>query len=332
MSDSVPPKSRRVTAADVARSSGVSRATVSYVLNNVASQTIPKATRERVRAAAAELGYAPSAAAASLRRGHSRIVLVITEPALSGGVTEPFLLAIAEHLVEAGYTPVTHQMVSEDALLGLVDEVRPFGVLALVALSAGTIAQIESTGVPRVYSSAHGDPAFPRPWEEEIGAIQARRLIDAGCRTLAYAAPPHSNPREILSRSRAIGVARVCTDRGLPAPLHLVIPPDLTAAVGELAALRGHVGRVGICAFDDSVAAIALAAARTLGVTVPDELAVIGVDDAPFSPFLAPPLTTLAIDGRRTGLSLAERFLGSPDTASTTISRAGATIIERGSV
>src|SRR4051812_43365688 len=66
---------RRATSADVAREAGVSRATVSYVLNDTPHQKIPEATRRRVLEAAARLGYAPSAAARTLRTGRSDVVL-----------------------------------------------------------------------------------------------------------------------------------------------------------------------------------------------------------------------------------------------------------------
>ncbi len=64
------------TSADVARLAGVSRATVSYVLNNNATVRISDPTRRRVREAALQLGYVPHAAARSLRAGHSRMVLL----------------------------------------------------------------------------------------------------------------------------------------------------------------------------------------------------------------------------------------------------------------
>src|SRR4051794_33842882 len=68
---------RRVTSADVARLAGVSRATVSYVHNDTPQQTISGPTRARVLDAAARLGYAPSAAARTLRTGRSDIVLCL---------------------------------------------------------------------------------------------------------------------------------------------------------------------------------------------------------------------------------------------------------------
>ncbi|MGW0665111.1 LacI family DNA-binding transcriptional regulator [Streptodolium elevatio] len=68
--------SSRVTSADVARASGVSRSTVSYVLNDTPGQTIPEATRRKVLAAAKQLGYTPHGPAQALSRGRGSIVLL----------------------------------------------------------------------------------------------------------------------------------------------------------------------------------------------------------------------------------------------------------------
>ena len=63
--------------AEIALRTGLSRATVSYVLNDTPHQKIPEETRQRVLAAAASLGYAPSAAARALRSGRSELVLCL---------------------------------------------------------------------------------------------------------------------------------------------------------------------------------------------------------------------------------------------------------------
>src|SRR4051794_41190218 len=70
-------RTRRITSADVAREAGVSRTTVSYVLNETPHQKIPDATRQRVLDAVARLEYAPSAAARALQSGRSDVVLCL---------------------------------------------------------------------------------------------------------------------------------------------------------------------------------------------------------------------------------------------------------------
>src|SRR3954454_24687443 len=80
---------RRPTAADVARRAGVSRATVSYVLNDTPHQAIPSQTRERVRAAAADLGYSPSAAARTLITGRSEVALLLPPDRPIGPASAP---------------------------------------------------------------------------------------------------------------------------------------------------------------------------------------------------------------------------------------------------
>ncbi len=78
--DLVLEKRRGPTAADVARAAGVSAATVSYVLNNVAGQKISESTRSAVCTAAEQLGYRPNLAARNLRVGGSGVILFVIPP------------------------------------------------------------------------------------------------------------------------------------------------------------------------------------------------------------------------------------------------------------
>src|SRR5262245_50720847 len=99
---------RRVTSADVAREAGVSRATVSYVLNNTPHQKIPEQTRQRVLDAATRLGYAPSAAARALRGGRSDLVLCLLPDWPIGPETGATLENLSASLSEHGLTLVVH--------------------------------------------------------------------------------------------------------------------------------------------------------------------------------------------------------------------------------
>ena len=76
--------SRRVTLNDVAAASGVSRATVSFVLNDDPHQTISAATRDRVKEAARTLGYVPHGVARALREGTSRVVVLNIDAGMEG--------------------------------------------------------------------------------------------------------------------------------------------------------------------------------------------------------------------------------------------------------
>src|SRR4051794_15670343 len=84
----------KVTIRDVAGAAGVSVATVSYVLNNTAGQTITERTRDRVRTAADALGYVPHSVARALREGMSRIVLLKVGDMLGGRSLNRFIVGM----------------------------------------------------------------------------------------------------------------------------------------------------------------------------------------------------------------------------------------------
>src|ERR1041385_8227408 len=96
---------KRPTQKDVADRAGVSRATVSYVLNDQNDLKVPISaeTRQRVLSAITELGYEPDARAQSLRRGHSKIVGVII-PTILNPFFWQILFGISSELQAAGYS------------------------------------------------------------------------------------------------------------------------------------------------------------------------------------------------------------------------------------
>ena len=159
----------------------------------------------------------------------------------------------------------------------------------------------------------HGAGAMDRSLEH-TGRIQVEHLARAGHRRLGYAWP--DNDRVLFfARHRLDGVRAACAELGLPEPRVTTVP--LTADGGG----RRHREAGGpasppspaICAFNDEVALAILAGARQLGVAVPDDLAVIGVDDIPAAALAAPPLTTVAGDITVTALDIVDAVLGKLD-------------------
>ena len=127
---------KRVTAADVARSLGLSRATVGFVLNDTPGQTIPVATRERVLAEAKRLGYRANTAARALASGRSRIILLVLPDWPLDYSMRTHLDEASLALDEAGYSLVTMTPHPGGQAQPLWETLRPDVVIGMTPFSA----------------------------------------------------------------------------------------------------------------------------------------------------------------------------------------------------
>ncbi len=127
--------------------------------------------------------------------------------------------------------------------------------------------------------------------QQRVGRLQAEHLAATGHRRLGYAAPDDERVR-MFAEPRLDGVRQACADLGLEDPLVQPVPLDAEAAADAVSAWRGA-GVTGICAYNDEVALAVLAGLRSLDLTAPDDLAVVGVDDVPAARLAFPPLTTV---------------------------------------
>lgn len=307
---------KRVTSGDVAREAGVSRATVSYVLNDSPHQKIAEATRRRVWEAADRLGYAPSATARALRTGRSDIVLGLLPDwpiqHVLGRLIQQLTNAFAEHeltfLVHSSAPPAR-------PLREIWKAMTPAAVLALAEFPEPEADAMRAAGIEVVmamHGSVRGEPRPPLVSEEPIGAAQARHLVDSH-RRLGYAYP--DLPRlDVLAQPRLDGVRKVCAELGLPQPDVRTVPlePD-GAAEAVKAWLAADPPVTGICAFNDDLAMAVLAALQSLGLRAPQDLAVIGVDDIPGAALAQPPLTTIVRDTATIAQGLARRVVDALD-------------------
>lgn len=303
---------KRVTSADVARDAGVSRATVSYVLNETPHQKIPEATRQRVRDAAARLGYAPSAAARSLRTGRSDIVLGLLPDwpieHVLGRLIQQLTNAFAEH----GLTFVVHSSARPARPLREIwKAMTPVAVLALQEFADLEAQAMRAAGIEVVmamHGSIQGESRPPLVSEHPIGAAQARHLVGSH-RRIGYAYPDLPG-LDGLAQPRLDGVRKVCAEAGLPEPEVRVVPldpPGAAEAVREWLAADPPV--TGVCAFNDDLALAVLAGLSRLGRRAPQDLAVIGVDDITYAALAQPPLTTVHRDTDTIARSMAGRVV-----------------------
>jgi DNA-binding LacI/PurR family transcriptional regulator len=292
------PTTRRVTSADVARVAGVSRATVSYVLNDTPHQTISATTRGRVLDAAASLGYAPSAAARTLRTGRSDVVLCLLPDWPIGQEVGALLGNLSSALARAGLTFVAHPGSREDRPIAEIwKAITPAAVLAFTDFSDDEIGAMRAAGVALVVALLGRTPHRRRELDlpqQLIGRLQAEHLAAQGHTRLGYAYPDDERVR-IFAEPRLDGARSACAARGLPEPVVHTVPLDPRAAVDAVRRWRGA-GVTGVCAYNDEVGLAVLAGMRPDGLDAPADLAVIGVDDIPAGRLAAPALTTVTTD------------------------------------
>ena len=289
---------RRVTSADVAREAGVSRATVSYVLNNTPHQTIPPDTRQRVLDAAARLDYAPSAAARTLRSGRSDVVLCLLPDWPVGQEVGSLLSHLSAALARCGMTFVAHPSTRADRpITEIWKALTPAAVLAFEEISDTELGAMRAAGVAPLVALLGVSRSRRRELEmpqQRVGRLQAEHLAAAGHTRLGYAYP--DDPRvAIFAEPRLDGVRHACRAAGLDAPDVRTVPLEVAAAAAPVGAWH-DAGVTGICAYNDEVALAVLAGMRVRGLGSPQDLALIGVDDIPPGRLSMPSLSTVATD------------------------------------
>jgi DNA-binding LacI/PurR family transcriptional regulator len=293
--DSADGPPRPATAVDVARRAGVSAATVSYVINDAPSQTIPAATRERVLEAVRALNYRPSAQARALRRGRSENVLLLLPDWPIGPTAAQLLDDLSSELTAHGLTLLVRRASGPSA--SLIHDVAPAGVISLGALAASDEDELRRMSIPYASTFRGRGPAATNSVtvpQGEAGRLQVHQLVAAGHSVLGYAAPDDPRLRTFLT-PRLHGVRAECRRLGLAAPVVQRFSLRVDAAREAVEAWRAT-GATAVCAYNDEVAFALLGGLRAAGLTAPGDLAVIGVDDIPLAPFATPPLTTVRLD------------------------------------
>ncbi|WP_144792989.1 LacI family DNA-binding transcriptional regulator [Microbacterium paludicola] len=287
---------RTVGVRDVAALAGVSRQTVSRVLN--AHPDVAADTKVRVERAMAELGYRMNNAARALGTRRSRTLGVLASDALQYGPSRS-IAAIEASARAAGYWVSAAFADSGDAnaVAAAVDHLAAQGVegIVVVAPHARTLRTLEglSVGIPVLTLHSAGQGTTGLSVDQAAGArLAVAALAEAGHVRIAHLAGP-ADWLEV--ESRADGYAAELIARGLPAGP--VIAGDWSArsghdAVPEILAA----GVTAVFAANDQMALGLLGGLHEAGVAVPADISVIGFDDVPDAAYYWPRLTTVRQD------------------------------------
>jgi DNA-binding LacI/PurR family transcriptional regulator len=323
---------RQARSQDVANLAGVSRTTVSFVLNNVPGVKISDETRQRVLEAARELNYYPTAAARSLASGKTqRIGLILGEgqDRLAGDAFLPTLLqGITASLHRRGYLLVlqlAEDVPSHEAYDRLIREQQVDGlILSGPALNDRLLAELAVEEFPLMLHGRLEDCDLPFvDVDNKAGAYRAvSHLIGLGHRRIGFIAnAPQSYSG---AEQRFAGYRQALAEHDIPLLGSLVHTATFSPESGRTAMQRLLdlvEPPTAVFAASDVVAIGAMGAIHAAGLTIPGDVAVIGFDDIFLAGYIHPPLTTIRVPAYGLGWTAAETLLalieGEEDVSST---------------
>ena len=301
-----PKTTPRVTSTQVAKLAGVSRTTVSFVLNDVPQMGISEETRERVLLAARQLGYVPNAAARSLVSGATGTVALVVphNEHLKVDNFIPRMLAGVNETCHARGYKVLFEPMSEASrpgrFLDLVDSRRIDGLIVLNVPRSEDVhlAHLAAEGFPLVVLGSnldeHAGIYSIDVDTREAARVATRHLLKLGHRRIAHIG---FAPNEYHGVSeRLFGYREALRQFGEEMDPVRVAFANFSAQSGYeamQAILERERSMTALFAGNDTIAFGAMAALRDAGLKVPDDVAVVGYDDIPLAPYASPPLTTI---------------------------------------
>ena len=301
--------SRRPTIVDLARAAGVSKSTVSLVLNG--SELVRPATRERVREAALALGYVYNRSAAGLRHRTNDVVGVVVND-LANPFFAQMMIGVERALRSSGRTPLLASTGDDVGQQGrLLRSVLERGACGFV-LSAATgtdadaLTELAPWRVPLVAAmrDVPGDPAHVGVVVPDNlgGAREAvRHLVALGHRRIGFLG---ASEALVVRAERLAGFRAGLAEAGLAPALEIESAVSRTGgaeALGRALDAPAGAAPTALLCFNDLVAIGAVHAAAERGVAVGEALALVGFDDIEEARWTRPPLTTVRVDAARVG-------------------------------
>ncbi len=308
----------KLTLEQIADLAGVSRSTVSRVINDHPS--VKPEVRERVQEVIAETGYHPDPAARSLASRRSGIIGLVIPRAVHSLFTDPYYPRLMQGITQAcnvnDYTLSLFLFHTED------DERKLYPRVLRNQLVDGVI----------VTGSQINDPLIPKLLDNQVPFVMVGRpndllddvsFVDADNVVGAYTATGHliRSGRERIATitgplnttvglDRRQGYLDALNDRGRSIDEALIVEGDFTVAGGYTATQRLILHQPdAIFVASDTMSFGALRALRDGALSVPDDVAVVGFDDLPTAGLSDPPLTTIRQPIRRVGAQVVETLI-----------------------
>jgi len=326
-------RSGRVTLHSVAAAAGVSKSTVSRILDERLPQS-DNDTARRVREVAAELGYVRDISASSLRRGKTMAIGVIV-PRLTDTVMAMLYEAIAKACARTGRIALVATTDDNiDAEERAAESLLQRGVDGLILATARTgddlPQKLAARGVPHVLALRTDGTSLSSIGDDRLGGYLAtRHLIDLGHRRIGIIAGP---AYASSARFRTEGYRNALAEAGITVDPDLVIESSFSIEAGTVAAeklMNLSPRPTAIFAVNDNTAIGALSALTNRGVSVPGDVSLVGYNDIPIVSHLPTPLTTLRVPFDQIAAAALDLLERNPTEAAPTINLVAPTLIPR---
>jgi len=311
---------KRVTAQDVARLAGVSRTTVSFVLNNVTDMRISEETRQKVLEAARQLNYHPDVVARRMVTGRTRVLGFVLRQSPEQAFADLFLPQVLNGLSQAAARQ-GYQVLFEPIAPGhpntmyarLVNERHVDGIiLSGPRFDDEDLLRLHREGAAVVLIGRLPDVEIPYVDVDNVGGARmaTEYLIGLGHRRIGLIT--NAPLFYTASAERLSGYRQALEAAGLSFEEGLVCYGDFTPQSGYqamMSLLQVRPLPTAVFVASDTVALGALQAIRHAGLRIPDDISLIGFDDIPLAGFLDPPLTTIHLPAFNLGWEAAEMLL-----------------------
>lgn len=297
---------KRVTSKDVAEKVGVSRTTVSLVLNNVQGIQISPETRQKVIDAANELGYVPDATAQALvSRQTKAIGLVLTRSqhhiaadAFLPKIISGMLTTAKKHNIRmlVDWVETEHQ---ESAYFELARAKRIDGmILSTPRLDDDALKALETADMPTVMMGSIAGSKLPFVDVDNTKAAEKATsyLVGLGHRDIACIS--NAPPEYTAAPERVMGYKNIISQMNIPINEDMIRYADFDPESGYecmKSILQTGENFSAVFVASDNVAIGAKAALREAGYRIPDDISLIGFDDIPWAKYSDPPLTTIKL-------------------------------------
>ena len=318
---------------DIARLAGVHVSTVSRAL--AGSSLVEKATREKIVRLARSREYSVNPAARNLRLRHTQTISVVLplRHESQQPLTDPFLLRLIGHLAEGitqrGYALFLQKVVAPagEWLPSLIASGRADGIISIgPGIEPRSLRKVAANYMPFVIWGARSEGPGPHCCtvsSDDTGGSRAvvEHLIRRGRRKILFMGDPKLP--DFRQRHQAYVRALANGGHGLGPARVLSAQRTADAAYEAMrACLRSEVRFDAVFAACDVIAISAMHALSAAGVSVPEQVAVVGFDDIPVAAHTSPALTTVRQDvvrGAQTLVDLLFRRIAGEDTASVTL-------------